>query len=313
MVWANPAPSVPDRWAGGRAFECQVGHRLVKGVSGDVYARNEILRRGGASEHADELFEASDEFADIGYDAAVWGPPRRFVEDAVRARDVHRPPGLGREYAGIAASLPTNRTELCEFLSERAAHLNSTAPQTPPLRAFDAVDSTIRGFGGWMEWIDPRLIVRTVDRKWNSFTRRSESVPEIAEALVRSLESDDGLERWIVKMFCEVDRVSVIRVEGPAGPIYELNRGGSHRVHAARLLNLPKILVEVATASLPKPLREKPHWHGLRERGLIDAKISNGRWFFRGISAEWRLHDHAAAAAVDEAYTRCYPTTGVAP
>lgn len=309
---AEPEREV-DRWDSGRTFECQVGPRLVKGIAADIYARNEVLRRAGAPEHASTRFETSDDFADIGnYDGRLVSQTRPSDEEMDRVLASCRPPGLIAQLEAIAAEIPRDPAQMATFLAERASELNTVAPQVPSPRKFDdEVNSTIRGFGCWAEWIDPRLVVSTEQPVWNQFDRAHESVPNIVSGLASAIDKADGIERWLYEMYARTGSISLLRIEGPAGPIYEVNRDGNHRVHAARMLSLPWILAEVDVSSLPGPRRPRravePRWRDLRARGVIDADVRQGRWFFRGVTAEWLLKDAATAGAVSAAYERCYP------
>lgn len=247
-----------DRWNSGRYFERQVGPLLVKGIAADVYARTEVLRRAGAPEYAQTSYQASDEFCDIGsYDGGLVARTRPSDEEIDRVLAECRPHGLTGELAVIAAGIPRERTELEAFLAARARELNASAPQAPSPRVFDEIGSQIRGFGCWAQWIDPRLVVSTNQPVWNKFDRRTESVPDIAAGLAAAIDTPDGIERWLYEMYARSGSISVLRIEGPAGPIYEINRDGTHRVHAARILGLPWILAEVDVSALPIPRSEK--------------------------------------------------------
>lgn len=319
LFGAKPCPATGDveaevdRWDSGRYFERQVGPRLVKGIAADVYARNEVLRRAGAPEYAGMRFEASDDFADIGnYDGRLVAQTRPSDDEIDRVLASCRPPGLTARLEAIAAEIPREPQQMTAFLAERARELNAAAPQVPSPRKFDdEVDSPIRGLGCWAEWIDPRLVVSTNQPVWNQFDRAHESVPSIVAGLASAIDTADGIERWLYEMFAKFSTISLLLIEGPAGPIYEINRDGTHRVHAARMLGVPWILAEVDASSLPGPRRPRrtvePRWRDLRARGVIDADVRDGRWFFRGVTAEWLLKDGATAGAVSAAYERCYP------
>jgi hypothetical protein len=309
---AEPEREV-DRWDSGRSFECRIGTRLVKGIAADIYARNEVLRRAGAAEHASTRYEASDDFADIGnYDGRLVSQTRPSDEEIDRVLASCRPPGLIAQLEAIAARIPREPALMKAFLAAQASELNAAAPQVPSPRRFDdEINSPIRGFGCWAEWIDPRLVVSTEQPVWNQFDRAHESVPNIVGGLASAIDTAGGIERWLYEMYARTGSISLLRIEGPAGPIYEVNRDGNHRVHAARMLAVPWILAEVDVSSLPAPRRPsrgvEPRWRELRDRGAIDADVRQGRWFFRGVTAEWLLSDAATAEQVSAAYERCYP------
>lgn len=300
-----------DRWGEGRFFERQVGTRLVKVIASDVYARNEILRRAGALEYAQTQYQASDGFSDIGSYEGVGARLRPSDDEIDRVLADCRPPALTKELAAIAASIPRDRRELTTFLAERARELNAVAPQTTSPRAFDELNGQIRGLGSWAQWVDPQLVVSTNQPVWNRFDRRPGSVPDIAAGLAAAVDTTEGIERWLYRMFAETGCIGLLRIEGPAGPIYEVCGDGTHRVHAARLLGVPAILAVIEVSALPRPRGEsglvEARWRDLRDRGVIEAEVLQGRWFFRGVTAEWLLKDASTAEAVSAAYERCYP------
>jgi hypothetical protein len=88
-----------------------------------------------------------------------------------------------------------------------------------------------------MAWIDPRLIVHTPDPQWGRFSRRQGMLWRIVGALLSTVD-DRELAPWLAE-FNLIEPVRVARCYGPAGPVYRIGSGGSHRIHLARMLRLP--------------------------------------------------------------------------
>ena len=216
-----------------------------------------------------------------------------------------------------AASLPTDRKALVELAKARATVLNEVAPLVPSPRVFDthtsgvivATRHALRGFAAWVDWVSPEQVVATSARAWNDIDRTPprSSVVDIAAALATS-----DLGQWVEEMSPEVDPVVAFRVEGPAGPIYEVGTG-THRAHAARLFSLPCLLALVKPAGLPVAVRPADReasavWSGLLDRGLLQAEVSDDNWWYVGsVVGEWMLAAPSVATRVNSAYDRLYP------
>ena len=101
------------------------------------------------------------------------------------------------------------------------------------------------------------------------------------------------------------------RVEGPAGPVFEVLRG-THRAHAARIWDLPWVLAQVHVERLAKPLRPpspsmEALWEGLVRRGLISATCDGQCWYLQEAVAEWMLTPPVMAVTWNAMYERAYP------
>ena len=287
----------------------------VKGVAGDLQVLAEFARRAGILRTSRRIYEASDAFADIGYDPEAWSLARDFFKSDFQRKRADK--AALSELKVAADSLPADRKALVQLAKARADELNAVAPLVPSPRIFDAhtpglrvsENHTLRGFAAWVDWISPEQIVATSARAWNDIDRTPprSSVVDVAAALVTS-----DLHRWIELMSPDLDPVVVFQIEGPAGPIYEVGTG-THRAHAARLFGFPRLLALVKPAGLPVAVRPTHRetsavWSGLIERGLLQADVSDDHcWYVRAVVADWMLASPSVATQINTAYERLYP------
>lgn len=173
-----------------------------------------------------------------------------------------------------------------EVIRKHAEALETTTPQQPIIDPFVELEFSDIGWAACFEWVDPRAIVNTVDPSWGAFNRRQESI----WLMLHSLLTTSDLRRILVEEFLVLylpDVVTLHRVPGPGGALYELSVCGSHRVHTARLLDLPWLLAQTVyhgpptaariyhrdvrgadlTASLPGL------WARLQARDLLDGDV----------------------------------------
>ncbi|GAB4664295.1 hypothetical protein [Mycobacterium avium] len=301
-------------WHESGYFRCATSTICVKGVAGDIHALAELARRAGFLKTARAIYEASDAFADLEYEPATWSLAQdHFASDFQRKRSEQTALAQLRR---VAASLPGDRAALVRLAKDRANLLNEVAPLVPSPQVFAthtpgvvvAERRALRGFAAWVDWIRPELVVATAARAWNDIDRTPprNSVIHIAAALATS-----DLAEWVEQMSPARDPVSAFRVEGPAGPIFEVGRG-THRVHAARLFGF-RLLALVRPAGLPVAVRPADReisavWSGLRDRGLLEAEVSNDDWWYvRSTVGEWMLASPPVAAQINAAYERLYP------
>lgn len=256
------------------------------------------------------------------------GPQRGQLREALTALRHRIPGGDGAELRG--------------WLAQRTEVVNAEAPQVDQVAVFQGGGSvrceSEPGFPArseCLEWVDSRAIVSTVDRVWGSFDRMERHRRSL-DAFCLSLRAADSaaaLEAWIDDF--TIGRlhqpVQLVRVEGPAGPLYELRADGTHRAHFARVFDLP-LMALVKTSQLPRPLIVIDHpdrpgpdplgagfgrvaslYMGLRARGLLEVEGNPRRpdfmdvWQLERVCAEWMLLPPAKAAAVNQAYNRVYP------
>ncbi|MFI6883707.1 hypothetical protein [Streptosporangium canum] len=216
-----------------------------------------------------------------------------------------------------------------EFLQEAATRLNATQPQAPSLRpqltcAEHRHEQDLVGLGYSVTagWIDPAAVANTGTRQWNGFANhRPGTVPAMTEALL-SGDVDHALKVWNI-----LDApIQVVRVHGPAGPLYRLGENGAHRLHAARLLDLPAVWVEIRQNALPMQLTvadvtpdgapieaglRVACWRGLFDRGLLtgrlDADTTFGVLHLDAVLAPWMLTQPEHAIEWAAVYNRVYP------
>lgn len=315
------------------AFQARVDGRQLHGWSATVGEMREVLCRFGvdpavvtgadvseveAAEDLDNLLTArldrSDWIAEVR--EAAGGPQRSVLRD---------------RFATIRDQLPSPDV-LEDWLATRAEQVNAAAPQVERLSVFEGDSSiryvhakTIGAIAGYLDWVDPRLVVSTLDLTWGVFDRAEPHRRSLvgACAALRAAGDAAGLDRRIDDfLFGLMQPVELIRVEGPGGPVFELRSDGTHRVHFARIFDLP-VLAWIRTSGLPQPLlpSERPLcnsrfrrfetlWRGLIEHGLLEVEPdpqSPTCWIPRRVTAEWMLMPPEEAVPVNRAYDRLYP------
>ncbi|MBG0825830.1 hypothetical protein HS048_34670 [Planomonospora sp. ID91781] len=225
---------------------------------------------------------------------------------------------------------PHEQSGITAFLKQEAARLNADQPQASSLpshltSASHRRDGSLVGLGYTVTagWIAPITVANTGTRQWNDFANhRPKTVPAMAEALL-SGDLEHALEVWSLL----TAPISVVRVHGPAGPLYHLGSNGAHRLHAARLLGLPAVWTEIRQDALPLQVTFSdvtpygarriaadvltPCWRGLLERGLAagrfdDAPIS-AALHLDTVMAPWMLAMPDCAVTWAAAYDRAYP------
>ena len=213
-------------------------------------------------------------------------------------------------------------------LARAADQLNHVRPLLHDVDLLEPGPRDTRGFIGYVQfydWVKVPSIVKTMGLRWNDFDHhRPEQVGVIAEALLG--EHPDQAVSYVL---AEGGHLHLLKVPGPAGPIYEVGENGLHRTHTFALLDLPIIAAEIHVAALPARIRtsdvigqtyQEPDqaalWRGLIHHGLLeghmeeqagwaglDAEVLCPIW----VAAPWMLlgADDAARSAL--AYDRVYP------
>jgi hypothetical protein len=303
--------------------------RRILGWGEDVEVVAELLGRLCLAVDRDELVRVGGE-GRRSFPRAGFGYPFDFTEDIKSLLSVGHPrlDELLEHLTTIRREIPTSEAGLQGWIDERAAQLQLGSPQVPTIQAFGgdfAVEnltlpkSRLRGLAEFCDWVDPRLIVCTPDRVWNDFGgRRSEVVPAIVRG-VREAATDDARRAWISQMYWADSLPDLIRVEGPAGPIYDICTGGSHRTHAARILDLPCVPAEVHLAEPSYPTAPgfpwevmDQIWNRLRVRHVLTAEVVPSEdlgvvWLPRKVSGQWMLLAPGLAVSVNRAYEQLYP------
>lgn len=302
----------------------------VYGCTHDPAALTEILKRAGVLHSDRTLFHVTADIPDIGHDSAVNNEITNCCADDVAAKLLPEafPAGMIDQLMDIGSNIPATNDGVTEFLAQRAKELNAWSPQAPSPSVFGGGEECyapqgnlhIRGYGTWADWIAPHLIVTTRDPVWNDIDRnpRRASVHSITVGLRDAVAAGD-LTGWLHRMYSPPGHLFLKQAEGPAGPIYETS-SGTHRAHAARLLELPAVLACIAPVTMPTPASPAGDgrwthpsvdiellWRGLMNRGVITAEVIDGHWHFGKLTAEWMLASPALATAVNAAYERLYP------
>lgn len=336
-VGRNPLANEPEAeiidWHRDGSFTITGGeYARVLGWAQDAHILDALLSRLGTNVAARQvdLSRGPRRGEPPTYPPPQWQYPFDFTVDIAKlTTQDHRMETTLAHLGRIRNDLPDSESDLNEWITHRARQLQAQSPQVAAVEAFGG-DSALedlsdpRGFRGQAEyctWIDPRLIISTPDKTWNDFNRRPEVVPTIVRA-VRDARTDHDLAQWISTMFTH-QTPDVVRVEGPAGPVYDLGSGGSHRVHAARILDLPYMVAEVHLAELPYPTTtpdatDQPAgtmghvWRALQKRNVLSASTIKSDttetvWVPVAVTAEWMLLEPELATSINRSYEQLYP------
>lgn len=229
-------------------------------------------------------------------------------------------------------------TNVGQVLSERAAELNTAAPQLPEdldraLRDVGApTNRDYRAFVEGTQWVPSRLVVATGCPAWNEFGGHR---PEVPHQIAQALANASDLHQFTRTLFS--DPIDLVRIPAWAGPIYLRGSNGTHRIHTARMLGLPWLPAEVRVHSEPPAwdvlgiLTRDPHGYardGIRQRsrnraalitGLIQRGIIDGELHDPGSGrspvlrcramppAPWLVRSAECATTINAAYERAYP------
>ncbi|MBF6325894.1 hypothetical protein [Nocardia cyriacigeorgica] len=335
-------------------FTARIGGLDMRGWSATVGEMEALLRRLGfdgatvsdpsvstvlATEEADGIRRAQ---LDYNYDqwlqnlrAVVGQPERAELRQALVTLRADMPSPGPHAAQMFRVRDPDPGAELLQWLGERVASTNATAPQAGPHISVFGCQAVPQERDGpearayYLDWVDPEKIVATPDHeKWGVFDRAEPARRSLAGFCVtlHAATSPEALEAWIDRFVIGDMRrpVQLERVEGPAGPVYAVQGDGTHRAHFARVFGLP-LLTMVRTSSLPRPLcvldrptvKDAPFgqweslWRGLRKRGLLEVAehptSGMASWTPTRMCAEWMLMAPEEAAAVNKAYARAYP------
>jgi hypothetical protein len=233
-----------------------------------------------------------------------------------------------------ARAVLKSRSDVRSYLAERAAELNSTDPQLEDHDALDSIGSPQNydhgGFACTVQWIPTSLVVATDNRTWGDFGGHRDEAPyEIVAGLLSS-----GLDDFTYELF--TDQIRLLRAPGWAGPLYRVGGNGNHRIHAARMLNLPWLAAAVEVESIAtswdmlgliaddpdrdedrrRPLDERLCERavlvaGLIRRGLIDGELTGAGpqpvLHCRRLPAAWLLRAPRYATRINAVYESRYP------
>ena len=179
--------------------------------------------------------------------------------------------------------------------------------------------------GGLREyaWVELDKVVGGGVEHWNDF---SDHRPDTVPWIVRHVLGADDPERAVLEAQCD-DNVhrwtDMVRVPGPAGPIYVVGNG-RHRTHAMRILGVPVMAAEITVKPLPVLVEQdqlhEPQdpdypaeaiWRGLSDHGLLDGDVVRGTHGtalqpYR-VAAPWLLLSPRRALICTMAYQQVYP------
>jgi hypothetical protein len=196
------------------------------------------------------------------------------------------------EIDGLRRSV--RRDRIADDVAARAARLQAEEPQLPDL--FAPSDSWACTTA--VEWVRTRAVVRTPDEVWGRFDRDSSGddadagsnwiADRTAELLAVGYAD---VPAYLTRHFgahSESGAVQLLRIPGPAGPLYTVG-AGSRRAHLCRILGLPWMFSVTTMVSLPRriettavtPTELGPEacretaalWRGLIARGLARGEL----------------------------------------
>jgi len=191
------------------------------------------------------------------------------------------------EIDSLRRSIPHD--EVQDEVVARAERLQAEEPQLPDLSA--PGDSWVCTKA--VEWVRTQAVVRTPDGVWGRFDRDGAEpdrwLPERTAELLSVGYAD--VPDYLTRHFgahSESDAVQLLRIPGPAGPLYAVS-AGSRRAHLCRVLGLPWMFAVTTMLSLPRRIettavtpgergqeacRETAAlWRGLLERGLVRGEL----------------------------------------
>jgi hypothetical protein len=153
-------------------------------------------------------------------------------------------------------------------LAEAAGRLNADEPHAPSLRQLtcggrDRAGNVVLGRTLTVGWVNPAAISHGGKMTWNDFgSHRPGRVGELAAALLGDRDPADLADNiWAGP----IQPVTLVRVPGPAGPLYEMGGNGQHRIHTARLLGFPMLWAIIDQFTLPTHI----DWYGLVDWGEV--------------------------------------------
>ncbi|GAA5109554.1 zinc finger domain-containing protein [Pseudonocardia adelaidensis] len=191
------------------------------------------------------------------------------------------------EIDSLRRSVPRDGVQ--DEVAARAARLQDEEPQLPDLFAPGDSWACTKA----VEWVRTQAVVRTPDVVWGRFDRDGDEpdrwLPERTAELLAVGYAD--VPAYLTRHFgahSESGAVQLLRIPGPAGPLYAVS-AGSRRAHLCRVLGLPWMFAVTTMMSLPRriettavtPPERGPEacretallWRGLLERGLVRGEL----------------------------------------
>jgi hypothetical protein len=215
---------------------------------------------------------------------------------------------------------------VAERIAARISELQKHEPQLPGLRQLQS-SSTSPAHSVTAEWVQPRCIVSTVDQTWGDFDRAETARGPIwiPTAAAKMLAADTPAE-FLAYHFAHRTPVELDRFAGPAGPLYELHTGGSHRTHLCRILGLPWMFASTHLVSMPRTVTTTDVtrggtiklcrdtlqlWRGLVDHGVVHGVVDGADWYgtlhLDYIPAQWLLLPADLSTALSRRYEQLYP------
>jgi hypothetical protein len=293
---------------------------------------DELGRWGTRPRHAEVTWQGAAPSPTSSLCAFTPAAVPRITEDQATAAFMAQPARLAEVVAAIDAvrrSFPPARVR--DEVAARAARLQAEEPQLPDL--FPLEDPWVCTSAA--EWVRTRAVVRTPDAVWGRFDRdeperQADWIPERAAELLAVRYAD--VPAYLTRHFA-VDSgsgaVQLQRVPGPAGPLFAVGSGGSHRAHLCRILGLPWMFAVTTMMSLPRriettavtPSEHGPEgcrataelWRGLLDHGIVRGELipRYSDWVVElrlGYAlAPWMLLPADRATTYNQRYELLYP------
>lgn len=318
-AWRQPAATRDDEHPHGGSLARLIGVGDVPAVVEDLL-RQCSVPAGGPVRIRWTGDEGGSRLGMPRREATVWEHPE-LPHD--RDERVHAIAGSAQRKAEMTTALRELRAVLDPddvpvHLVETARRAQADQPPTPPIVLDDLEDClaqdrhAARGIG-W-DWVDSAAIVNAGNLAWGAF---ADHRPERMALIARRLLTAEDPWRAAVRTFAE-EPMRLVRVQGPAGPIYEVDSNGLHRAHLARLLPLPWVFADIRLVPLPwavEPSWEYGDelttlWRGLLRHGLVAGRLATDpvvRLDLDWAAAPWLLATAETACAINRAYERVYP------
>jgi hypothetical protein len=220
--------------------------------------------------------------------------------------------------------------EIPDLVAARAAELQRREPQLP-----DIAREMHEQRGSWSmtmaaEWVRTQAVVNTADPVWGEFDRfeierTARWVPDKTRELLRVPDLAPFLAQHFVGRY-DGAPVQLLRIPGPAGPLYVLGSGGSHRTHLSRILGLSWLFAETTLVSVPRRVHSvhvTPEggpeacratvrlWQGCLDRQIITGRLEGQDWIvdlrLDQALAPWVVLPAELAVAYNQRYELLYP------
>ena len=182
--------------------------------------------------------------------------------------------GSPERMAEMAAALDRLRADLDPadvpaHLAEAARRARAEQPPTPLIelgaagRECVVPDERAARAVSW-GWVDPAEIMHAGSRPWGEFgSHRPEQMALITRRLLTAADPRSAAVRTFAEEPMRLDRV-----QGPAGPTYEVGANGLHRAHLGRLLPLPWVFADIRLGPAAVEDPTGPHAPGGADRAL---------------------------------------------